>query len=68
MKSEIFNVGLSDANYPKELCNCIKKHLPEFVFPEAKVGFDKDQRNYIVSNKIESTAYNPTSLDDVLAY
>ena len=67
MKSEIFNVGLSNANLSKkELCKCIKKHIPEFVFPEAKVGFDKDKRNYMVSNeKIESTGYNPTfSLDD----
>ena len=31
MKSEIYNVGLSDANLSKlELCEEIKKHLPNF--------------------------------------
>ena len=66
MKGQIYNVGLSDANVSKkELCEHIAKHLPEFVFLEAPVGKDPDQRNYIVSNeKIESTGFKPQfSLD-----
>jgi nucleoside-diphosphate-sugar epimerase len=66
MKGEIFNVGLSDANVSKqELCQRIQKYVPEFVFIDAPVGKDPDQRNYIVSNaKIESTGFTPThSLD-----
>jgi nucleoside-diphosphate-sugar epimerase len=61
MKGEVYNVGLSDANISKkELCEAIQKQLPEFVFIEAQVGKDPDQRNYIVSNdKIESTGYRP---------
>jgi len=67
MKGQIFNVGLSDANLSKkELCERIKKQLPEFIFLEAPVGKDPDQRNYIVSNeKIEAADYRPQySLDD----
>lgn len=66
MKCQIYNVGLSDANVSKkELCQAIQKRLPEFVFLEAPVGKDPDQRNYIVSNaKIESTGFKPMySLD-----
>jgi len=66
MKGEIYNVGLSDANVSKwELCEAIKKQLPNFYFLEAEVGVDPDQRNYIVSNaKIEATGFKPSiSLD-----
>ena len=66
MKGEIYNVGLSDTNVSKkELCEHIKKQLPDFVFIEAPVGKDPDQRNYIVSNaKIAATGYKPEfSLD-----
>lgn len=61
MKGQIYNVGLSEANVSKkELCQAIQKHLPEFVFLEAPVGKDPDQRNYIVSNvKIERTGFKP---------
>lgn len=63
MKGQIYNVGLSDANVSKkELCQAIQKQLPEFVFMEAPVGKDPDQRNYIVSNvKIEATGFKPAS-------
>jgi len=67
MKGEIYNVGLSDANLSKkELCEAIKKQIPEFMIIEAQIGKDPDQRNYIVSNeKIESTGFTPAhSLDD----
>ena len=66
MNGNIFNVGLSEANLSKkELCEAIKKHVPDFVFIEAPVGKDPDQRNYIVSNeKIEATGFKPAhSLD-----
>ena len=60
MKGEPYNVGLSDANISKwELCEEIKKQIPDFYFTEGK-GADPDKRNYIVSNdKIESTGFKP---------
>lgn len=67
MKDEPYNVGLSDANLSKwELCEEIKKQVPDFYFVEAKVGEDPDKRNYIVSNaKIEATGFRPdVSLQD----
>jgi nucleoside-diphosphate-sugar epimerase len=70
MRGQIYNVGLSDANVSKyELCEHIQKLLPSFVFIEAAIGKDPDQRNYIVSNeKIEATGYRPAvSLDQGLA-
>lgn len=70
MKGQIYNVGLSDANVSKkELCERIQKQLPDFVFVEAPVGKDPDQRNYIVSNaKIEATGFKPEfSLDRGIA-
>ncbi len=66
MRGQIYNVGLSDANVSKkELCERIQKQVPDFVFLDAPVGKDPDQRNYIVSNaKIEATGFNPMySLD-----
>ncbi len=61
MKNNVYNVGLSDANLSKwELCEEIKKQVPDFYFVEAAVGKDIDQRNYIVSNeKIEKTGFLP---------
>ncbi len=70
MKGQIYNVGLSDANVSKkELCEHIAKQLPEFVYLDAPVGKDPDQRNYIVSNaKIEATGFKPQySLDTGIA-
>ena len=66
MNGQIYNVGLSDANVSKkELCERIQKQIPDFVFLDAPVGKDPDQRNYVVSNaKIEATGYKPVySLD-----
>jgi len=59
MKNQTYNVGLSDANLSKwELCEQIKKIVPDFYFVEAGIGEDPDKRNYIVSNeKIEATGY-----------
>jgi nucleoside-diphosphate-sugar epimerase len=61
MKNEPYNVGLSEANLSKlELCEEIKKFVPEFVFLESQVGKDPDKRDYIVSNeKIEKKGYKP---------
>ena len=66
MRGNIFNVGLSEANLSKkELCEAINIHAPDFMFIEAPIGKDPDQRNYIVSNeKIEGTGFKPVhSLD-----
>jgi len=61
MKGQPYNVGLSDANLTKlQLCQEIKKLLPDFYFVEASVGEDPDKRDYIVSNeKIEKTGFRP---------
>jgi nucleoside-diphosphate-sugar epimerase len=67
IKNEPYNVGLSDANLSKwELCEEIKKQVPDFYFVEAAVGKDLDKRDYIVSNaKIEATGFRPNhSLQD----
>lgn len=66
MNGQIYNVGLSEANVSKkELCEAIRKQIPDFTFIDAPIGKDPDQRNYIVSNeKIEATGYRPqVSLD-----
>lgn len=70
MRNEPYNVGLSDCNISKyELCEAIKKQVPDFYFTEAEVGEDPDKRNYIVSNeKIEKTGFRPQfSLRDGIA-
>ena len=69
MKGQVYNVGLSDANISKkELCERIKRQIPDFTFMDAPMGKDPDQRNYIVSNaKIEAAGFNTSvSLDDGL--
>ena len=62
MKGRPYNVGLSDANISKwELCEAIRRYVPDFNFLVADVGKDPDQRNYIVSNqRIESMGFRPT--------
>jgi len=61
MKNQAYNVGLSDANLTKlQLCQEIKKLVPDFYFVEATIGEDPDKRDYIVSNeKIEKTGFRP---------
>ncbi len=69
MKEEPYNIGLSDANISKwELCQEIKKIVPDFYFVEAAIGEDPDKRNYIVSNeKIEKTGWKADySLQDTI--
>lgn len=70
MKDRPYNVGLSEANLSKlELCQEIKKQLPDFYFHESPIGEDPDKRNYIVSNaRIEATGFKPqVSLQDGIA-
>lgn len=67
MKGQIYNVGLSSANVSKlELCEIIKRQLPNFTIVEGDIKKDPDQRNYIVSNeKLEATGWAPYhTLDD----
>lgn len=61
MKDKPYNCGLEEANFSKiELCNLIREIVPGFVFLEAPIGKDPDQRNYIVSNaRILATGYHP---------
>ncbi len=61
LKNEPYNVGLTDANLSKlELCEEIKRQIPDFTFVVSPIGRDPDQRNYIVSNvKIEKTGFMP---------
>jgi nucleoside-diphosphate-sugar epimerase len=66
MRDRPYNVGLDDANLSKkELCQVIQKHIPQFVFLEAPIGEDPDQRDYIVSNRrLHATGFRPQwSLD-----
>jgi nucleoside-diphosphate-sugar epimerase len=70
MRGEVYNVGLSDANLSKaELCERIKRQVPDFYYVEAAIGEDPDKRDYIVSNaKIEATGFAPMhSLDAGIA-
>lgn len=67
MKNQAYNVGLSNANLSKiELCEEIKKQLPNLAYFKSKIGKDIDKRNYLVSNKkIEKTGFKPIySIED----
>jgi nucleoside-diphosphate-sugar epimerase len=61
MRNEPYNVGISDCNISKlELCQEIKKYVPDFYFSISEIGEDPDKRNYIVSNeKIEASGFKP---------
>lgn len=66
MRDRPYNVGLEDANLSKnELCQVIRKHVPQFVFLPAPIGEDPDKRDYIVSNqRLLATGFRPQwSLD-----
>jgi nucleoside-diphosphate-sugar epimerase len=70
MKGRPYNVGLSDANLSKwELCEAIRKHVPQFYFVAAEIGEDPDKRNYLVSNqRIEATGFRTSvGLDSGIA-
>ncbi|MCF8479493.1 MAG: NAD(P)-dependent oxidoreductase [Rhodospirillum sp.] len=67
MRGWPYNAGLSDANLSKmDLCQTIKRHLPDFHILEAPLGEDPDKRDYIVSNaRLEATGFRCAhSLDD----
>lgn len=70
MKNKPYNVGLDKANLSKkELCQKIKKQVPNFIFIESEIGKDPDKRNYIVSNvRIRKTGFKPNfSLEEGIA-
>ena len=44
MNNNVYNVGLSNANISKlELCQIIKKYVPDFVYIDEPIGKDPDQ-------------------------
>ena len=59
LSGNIYNLGYSEANLSKrELCEEIKRVIPDFVYLISEIGSDIDKRNYIVSNeKIEKAGY-----------
>lgn len=70
MKGRPYNVGLPDANLTKrQLCERIKKQVPDLVILEAPIGEDPDKRDYIVSSqRILKTGWQPQySLDRTIA-
>lgn len=62
MKNNIYNVGSDKMNFSKkEICELIKKELPNTYFNYANVGEDADKRNYIVSyKKINNLGFTTT--------
>ena len=59
LKSNIFNLGLSEANLTKEqLCKTIQSIIPDFKYEVSLDGKDEDKRDYFVSNeKIEKIGF-----------
>jgi len=59
MLGEAFNIGMPEANLSKiELCERIKKHIPDLIYYEADYAEDPDKRNYTVTmDKIERTGF-----------
>ncbi len=59
LKSNVYNLGLSEANYTKkQLCEVIQKRIKRLVIYESNIGKDIDKRDYIVSNeKIEKKGF-----------
>jgi nucleoside-diphosphate-sugar epimerase len=52
LKSNVFNLGLEDANLSKlELAEKIKQYIPSLTYIESAIGNDPDKRDYVVSNK-----------------
>jgi len=62
MKNNIYNVWSEKMNYSKkEVCELIKKQLPETYFNYADVGEDPDKRNYVVNyDKIKMLGFDTT--------
>jgi nucleoside-diphosphate-sugar epimerase len=59
LKDQPYNLGLSEANLSKrELCEEIRRQIPDFQYSESPLGQDPDKRDYIVSNaKIEAAGF-----------
>jgi len=52
LKNDVYNLGLSEANITKfELCEKIKKQIPDLIIRKIKNKSDPDKRDYFVSNK-----------------
>lgn len=69
-ENQIFNLGLDEANMTKlELCERIKKQVPDFNYVEHEFAKDPDQRDYYVSSaKLYGVGFKPVySLDDGIA-
>jgi nucleoside-diphosphate-sugar epimerase len=60
MRDNVYNVGSDKMNYSKkEVCELIKKELPNTYFNYADVGTDVDKRNYKVSyDKIRKLGFD----------
>lgn len=60
MRNNVYNVGSDKMNYSKkEVCELIKKELPNTYFNYADVGEDVDKRNYKVSyDKIRKLGFD----------
>lgn len=59
LKEEIYNIKLSNVNLTKrQLCEEIKKQIPNFVYLESPISKDPDKRDYLVSSeKIEKKGF-----------
>lgn len=59
LNEEIYNIKLSNLNLTKkELCNEIKRQIPNFVYVESPIAQDPDKRDYVVSSeKIERKGF-----------
>ncbi len=64
----VFNVGSIFVS-KLQLCEAIKRQVPEFFFVEAQYATDPDARDYTVSDaKLRATGYEPlATLDDGIA-
>jgi nucleoside-diphosphate-sugar epimerase len=62
MSDEVYNVGSNSMNFSKkDVCESIKKILPQTYFNYADVDGDPDKRNYVVSyEKINNLGFNTT--------
>ena len=59
LKPDIYNVG-AVVTTKLELCEAIRKQVPEFSWSEGSPKWDTDQRNYVVSDaKIRATGFAP---------
>lgn len=65
---EVYNIG-SIVVSKLDLCEAIKKQVPEFFYVEAQFATDPDARDYVVSDdKIRATGFAPTmTLDGAIA-